>query len=458
MSEHAVPSVAHALPSELVASIGSTVVGRRREIELVVAALIADRHVVIEGPPGTGKSTLLRTVAHELGVGFEFVEGNAELTPARLVGHFDPARVMAEGYDAEVFVDGPLASALRDGSLLYVEEINRVPEETLNVLITVMSEGELHVPRLGRLAAAPGFRLVAAMNPFDAIGTARISGAVYDRVCRLAVDYQTATDERQITLREAGGGELDPDWVAKVVELVRLTRTHGDLRVGSSVRGAIDMCAVATSLAAVRGSSVAAGDVSLDAALVALSGRVRLREGSTRSTEDIVRELWKSVFGKRDDDGANQGKAERPDRGDAGSLNSPPSAKEGDAADEEVSKARRKTTSRRALEQQPHFDEISPDVGELDEDALSKALDDDPDDTLALLADLTGATDPKLARASRRLAGRLFLDLARARTGRAAWGRPATHSAIPTRWGRPRRGRQPRCPRDSSGRGRRGRS
>jgi MoxR-like ATPase len=297
---------------ELVESIGSTVVGRRREIELVVAALVADRHVVIEGPPGTGKSTLLRTVAHELGVGFEFVEGNAELTPARLVGHFDPARVMAEGYDADVFVDGPLASALRDGSLLYVEEINRVPEETLNVLITVMSEGELHVPRLGRLAAAPGFRLVAAMNPFDAIGTARISGAVYDRVCRLAVDYQTATDEQKITLRESGGGELDPDWVAKVVELVRLTRTHADLRVGSSVRGAIDMCAVASSLAAVRGSSVAAGDVSLDAALVALSGRVRLREGTTRSTEDIVRELWKSVFGKIDDNGSNEGKASAP--------------------------------------------------------------------------------------------------------------------------------------------------
>jgi MoxR-like ATPase len=306
------PATTLPAPRELVASIGSTVVGRRREIELVVAALVADRHVVIEGPPGTGKSTLLRTVAHELGVGFEFVEGNAELTPARLVGHFDPARVMAEGYDADVFVDGPLASALRDGSLLYVEEINRVPEETLNVLITVMSEGELHVPRLGRLAAAPGFRLVAAMNPFDAIGTARISGAVYDRVCRLAVDYQTATDERQITLRESGRDDLDPEWVAKVVELVRLTRSHGDLRVGSSVRGAIDMCAVASSLAAVRGSSVEAGDVSLDAALVALSGRVRLREGTTRSTEDIVRELWKSVFGATDEGRSNEGKASAP--------------------------------------------------------------------------------------------------------------------------------------------------
>ena len=298
-------------PSELVESIGATVVGRRREIELVVAALLADRHIVIEGPPGTGKSTLLRTVAHELGVGFEFVEGNAELTPARLVGHFDPARVLAEGYDADVFVDGPLATALRDGSLLYVEEINRVPEETLNVLITVMSEGELHVPRLGRLSAMPGFRLVAAMNPFDAIGTARISGAVYDRVCRLAVDYQTATDERQITAR-AAGADLDPDWIAKAVDLVRLTRTHADLRVGSSVRGAIDMCAVASSLAAVRSSTVAAGDVSLDAALVALSGRVRLREGTTRTTEDVVRELWTSVFDRKADDRPSQGKADAP--------------------------------------------------------------------------------------------------------------------------------------------------
>jgi MoxR-like ATPase len=280
--------------SSLIASLDDTVIGRRREVELVVAALDADRHVLLEGPPGTGKSTLLRAVAEGLGIGFVFVEGNAELTPARLVGHFDPARVLTDGYDPDVFVDGPLVTAMRDGSLLYVEEINRIPEETLNVLITVMSEGELNVPRYGRVAASSGFRLVAAMNPFDAVGTARISGAVYDRVCRVSVGYQNAEVEQRIAGR--GMKNLPDGWLDKVVELVRRTRTHSDLRVGSSVRGAIDMAAVTVSLASVRSLTVLDAGVGLDAALVALSGRVRVREGSVRTAEDIITELWNEVF------------------------------------------------------------------------------------------------------------------------------------------------------------------
>ena len=284
------------------------VVGRQRELELVRAALASGAHILLEGPPGTGKSTLLRQVAASRHAEFVLVEGSAELTPARLVGSFDPALVLEQGYRPENFSDGPLVRAMRDGGLLYVEELNRVPEETINVLLTVMSEGEINVPRLGRVPADESFRLVAAMNPYDSVGTSRLSMALYDRTCRIAVGYQDAEHERQIV--QLSAARAKPALIAEAVELTRATREHPDLRSGASVRGAIDYARLVPELAEVRAVPIGDWQAGLDAALTTLSGRVRRHESCQRSADQVIEEIFRQVRAAAAAEGGEPGPGE----------------------------------------------------------------------------------------------------------------------------------------------------
>ena len=426
----ATPGSAPYDPATLLAKVRAELVGMEREAEVLSVALATGRHVVLEGPPGTGKSTLLRTLADAAHVRLSFVEGNAELTPSRLVGYHDPALVLSGGYRDDAFVAGPLAEAVRDGGLLYLEELNRIPEESLNVLITALAEGELHIPRFGRIPADPRFRLIAAMNPFDAVGTARIGQAIYDRMCRIAVTYQDEDHERVIVAKVTGdptlGGTAEADDDVEIaVSLVRATRSHPDVRVGSSVRGAIDMTLLTRGLRALRpvdaaSTPAAARQIYLDAALAALSGRIRLDEICERLPEDVITELLDQVLAarrKRDDPTSESeddpGKGERPD--------SPLQQEQsrgriltGDDARKAVQEAARRTNGRQEMQQRHRrFDEASPEVGELDQQMIEGLAGADPDQMAELLADMANATDPVLRAKARRLAARLFLRLAR---------------------------------------------
>ncbi|GAA4803586.1 MoxR family ATPase [Actinomycetospora chlora] len=274
-------------------AIRDALVGRRRELDLVLAAVTAGRDILLEGPPGTGKSTMLRAITANWGIPFVLVEGNAELTPARLVGHHNPARVLREDYSEDNFVAGPLVEAMRSGGFLYIEELNRAPEDTLNVLLASMAEREVAVPRVGTIAAEPTFRVLASMNPFDNVGTARISDSVYDRWCRLAVGYQDADDETAIVAVRTGA--TDQRLIADAVAITRATRHHPELRRGSSVRGAIDTVAIAVELAAL-GSHTERERLVLDAALLALTARVGVDEASDATPEEVITQIWEDHF------------------------------------------------------------------------------------------------------------------------------------------------------------------
>ena len=277
--------------------IARSVVGRRRELDLVLAAVTAGRDIMLEGPPGTSKSTMLRAITARWGVPFVLVEGNAELTPARLVGHHNPARVLKEDYSPDNFVPGPLVDAMRLGGFLYIEELNRAPEDTLNVLLGAMAERAVVVPRVGEISALPTFRVLASMNPFDDVGTARISDSVYDRWCRLAVGYQDEADERAIVAVRTGSE--DQELVSDGVALTRATRGHPELRRGSSVRGAIDLVAVARELAELGSYEGDRPRLVLDAALLALSGRIGVDEASELTPEQVIRQIWEDYFFSR---------------------------------------------------------------------------------------------------------------------------------------------------------------
>jgi MoxR-like ATPase len=290
------------------ARVGAHLVGRERELDLLLAAVAAGRDLVLEGPPGTSKTTMLRAITAEWGIPLLFVEGNADLTPGKLVGHHNPARVLQEDYSPDNFVPGPLAEAMRAGGFLYLEEFNRAPDDTLNTLLTAMADRRLTIPRVGTIVAEPTFRVIASMNPYDNVGTTRLSSSVHDRLCRLAVDYQDDVAERGVvalrtSLPDASQFPGRNSLVADAVAVTRATRTHPDVRQGSSVRGAIDTALVADQLATLRGVGTAADRgaenypaLVLDAMFVALSGRIHLDEAVDTTPEQVLTEIWQDHF------------------------------------------------------------------------------------------------------------------------------------------------------------------
>ena len=272
--------------------VAEAVVGREVEIKSILAAMRAGKHILLEGAPGTSKSTLLRKIAQETKIPFYIVEGNIDLTPAKLVGHFNPAKVMAESYQPEHFEKGPLTKAMEKGGILYIEEFNRMPADVSNVLISPMEEGEISIPRYGIVKAVCPFTVIAAQNPYDDVGTVRVSRAFMDRICLIKMNYQSEAEEQEIL--RVRTGIRDPQIVALAVKMVRKTRENPDIKLGASIRAAIDLVELFVEIQKLEDQ---ADQNFLIAAKMAMSNKIWLNEMTEKTADEIIEDTWERLKG-----------------------------------------------------------------------------------------------------------------------------------------------------------------
>lgn len=224
----------------------ASLVGRAKELDLLEKLLKLRRNVLIEGPVGVGKTFLVLATLKKLGLGYERVDGDSRYSESKLTGWFDPPMVIKKGYTEKTFIEGPLHSAMRQGKVLFINELNRMPEGVQNILLPAMDEHSIQIPKLGVLKAKPGFLVIGTQNPREFTATHALSEAILDRFEMISLDYQTRDDERSILESQMGRlkglQSLQRDVVSRTVDLVRSTRQHPSIRRGASVRAMLSMC------------------------------------------------------------------------------------------------------------------------------------------------------------------------------------------------------------------------
>jgi len=257
------------------------IVGRDQELAALAACMATQRHVLLEGPVGVGKTVLARVVAQALGRGVHRLDGDGRHTEQKLVGHFDPPAVMRLGYQPEAFIEGPLVQAMKTGAVLFINEINRMPEGVQNVLLPVMDEHLLVIPHMASVVAQPGFCVIATMNPREFVATGHLSEALLDRFELILLHHQSEQEEREIVHQNTPKSTAEV--VAEAVAIVRRTRNHPQIRRGASVRGAIAISELAHAMGGLQAMH--------QAAAIALPTRIELKEAQEGVLEALLAEV-----------------------------------------------------------------------------------------------------------------------------------------------------------------------
>nr|WP_119084329.1 MoxR family ATPase [Altererythrobacter sp. B11] len=294
--------------------IGKAIVGQEETVEHLLIALVAQGHVLLEGPPGTAKTFLAQCFATATGMEF----GRIQFTPDLLPGDILGSNLFNFQTSQFTLTRGPIFR-----ELLLADEINRTPPKTQAALLEAMQErrvtldGEAH-------ALPPGFMVVATQNPIENQGVYPLPEAQLDRfLFKLLVPYPSAEEEAAIVRRfgqhsgpprpaEFGigavadaasiaaaqqavkGVTLAEEVIAYTVALVRATRETAELAGGASPRAAVLLANSARARAALHGRDYVLPDDVKALAASALRHRLLLSPAAEidgRQVEDLVAEL-----------------------------------------------------------------------------------------------------------------------------------------------------------------------
>jgi len=272
------------------------IIGRTEELRQIVLAHSVGKNILLEGNVGVGKTTLAKSIAEYYGSNdsnFYRVDCSEELLPHNLVGYYEPPLVIAKGYNEDSYKHGPLALAMLNGGCLFINEINRMPENTQNSLLTALDEGILEIPKLTTIKAHKDFFVVATQNPAAHVGVTVLGEALKDRFIWINLDYQNPEEEIQIIEQEAN---LTSKKITTISEnVIQATRKRISIRRGSSIRGAIDLALLINQY-----DNSDSTSNWVEAAVMALYNKVELEDGLSQSKKEIISSIVLAVLNRSD--------------------------------------------------------------------------------------------------------------------------------------------------------------
>jgi MoxR-like ATPase len=302
------------LAGRIKAEVAKGVIGQDETVELLLTALFARGHILLEGPPGTAKTFLAQCFARTLGLGYGRIQFTPDLMPGDIIG----SNIFNFTTSSFTLTKGPIFC-----ELLLADEINRTPPKTQAALLEAMQERTVTIDGQGH-PLSDRFMVVATQNPIEQQGTYPLPEAQLDRfLFKQVLAYPSAAEEKAIVashgtrtgspdpealgvqvvagadiLSEAAATvsavRLTDEVIDYVVALVRATRESADLEMGASPRSAAMLAAAARARAVLEGRDYVIPDDVKALALPALRHRVILSAAAEiegRRADEAVRRL-----------------------------------------------------------------------------------------------------------------------------------------------------------------------